>query len=269
MKRFLIRVITASAFVAIVLAAIFGGLYSYGVLFLLIQSLSLWELHALTRNKTASPGTFGFSLVSGALIYLIFFLVSMMKVPLSMLAFVPVILIIAALPELWNRRGNPFRNFSIITGGLILICIPLGLLHVALITGSVLDKHLLLGIFILIWVYDSSAYIIGSLIGKTKLAERISPMKTVEGLVGGAAFCVVTAWILSIWLGVRPVMDWMVLAGCVVVFGTMGDLLESLIKRHAGVKDSGTLLPGHGGVLDRFDNFFFSVPFIAVYILLR
>lgn len=269
MKSLPIRLLTGTLFVALVIGAIWAGLYTYAILFLMVQTLALWELHVLTRQRTQALGSLLFAIIGGALIYAIFFMISTQRWPLSVLTFVPVVLMFSAIPELWNRHGNPFRNFAIIAGGLILICIPLGLLHVTTVYGTYLDKKLLTGILILIWTYDSFAYMTGSLMGRTRLAERISPMKTVEGLIGGALFCCLAAWLLSSWFGVRPLMDWIVFAGCVIIFGTIGDLLESLLKRQAGVKDSGTLLPGHGGVLDRFDNFFFSLPFIATYILLK
>jgi phosphatidate cytidylyltransferase len=254
-------------FVAAVVGAIWAGIYTYAALFFVVQCMALWELHALTRQKTAAPGSLVFAIVGGVFIYAIFLTVAMQMIPLSALAFIPVVLILAAVPEIWNRRGNPFRNFAVIVSGLVLICVPLGLMHLMAVTGTYLDKKLLIGVLILIWVYDSLAYLTGSLFGKIKLAERISPMKTVEGLLGGAVFCFAAAWLVSMWFGLRPLADWLAFAGCIVLFGTLGDLLESLVKRQAGAKDSGTLLPGHGGVLDRFDNFLFAIPFIAVYVL--
>lgn len=267
MKGLPVRLLSGAIFVAIVVGAIWGGLYTYGALFLLVQSLALVELHALTLKKS-TPWSAVLAVASGVVIYAIFFAVSMLKIPLTSIAFIPIVLMLAAVPEIWNRRGNPFRNFAIIVSGLVLICLPLGLMHFMLVTGSHFEKKLLLGILILVWVYDSFAYIVGSTLGRIKLAERISPMKTVEGVIGGALFCLVAAWGVSMWLGIRPLSDWMIFAGCVVIFGTLGDLLESLVKRHAGVKDSGQLMPGHGGVLDRFDNFFFAVPFMSLWVLL-
>jgi phosphatidate cytidylyltransferase len=127
---------------------------------------------------------------------------------------------------------------------------------------------IVLGFFLLIWLNDTGAYFIGSLIGKHKLFERISPGKTWEGSAGGTLFALLTAWGLSY---IFPQIDrthWLILAIITVVTGTLGDLVESMLKRSLGIKDSGNILPGHGGMLDRFDAVLLSAPFVFVYLAL-
>ena len=116
------------------------------------------------------------------------------------------------------------------------------------------------------WVNDSGAYVVGSLIGKTPLYPRISPNKTWEGTLGGVFFCLVTGYIFSLYYTMLSTVDWMVLGAITAIFGSLGDLIESMLKRSVDKKDSGNLLPGHGGMLDRFDAFIFLLPFAAAYL---
>lgn len=125
---------------------------------------------------------------------------------------------------------------------------------------------LLIGLFVIIWSSDVFAYLVGSAIGKNRLFERVSPKKSWEGSIGGLSFALLAAYILSLIYPQISLVNWLVLAIIIVIAGTFGDLVESMLKREAGVKDSGTILPGHGGVLDRFDATIFAVPFVFVYV---
>jgi len=130
-----------------------------------------------------------------------------------------------------------------------------------------ISPFVILGVFILLWSNDVFAYLIGSRLGKTKLAAAISPGKTWEGFVGGGIACIGTGALLSMWITELAIMDWAIVATLIVVFGTTGDLLQSAVKRHYQVKDSGTLLPGHGGFWDRFDSFIGCLPFVSIYLV--
>ncbi|QLG44283.1 phosphatidate cytidylyltransferase [Costertonia aggregata] len=122
-------------------------------------------------------------------------------------------------------------------------------------------KFLIMGIFILIWVNDSFAYVTGKTFGKTKLYSAVSPKKTVEGTLGGFIFTLVAAYVMSKYEPIISSVQWMILAAVIVIAGSLGDLVESKFKRAAGVKDSGAILPGHGGMLDRLDSLVFAAPF--------
>jgi phosphatidate cytidylyltransferase len=134
---------------------------------------------------------------------------------------------------------------------------------------------ILLGVLFIIWGNDSGAYIIGSLIGKNKLIPHVSPNKTIEGFLGGGLFCFLIAYLnihvfsniaaMDALLNLKP-LAWYLIAGVVFIFATMGDLVESLLKRSLEIKDSGNILPGHGGFLDRFDAFLFVLPFVVAII---
>ena len=125
---------------------------------------------------------------------------------------------------------------------------------------------ILLSVFILLWTNDTFAYLTGSRLGKNKLAASISPGKTWEGFAGGLVACIIVSIGLAYWHDDIAMHSWIFMAVLAAIFGTSGDLLQSLVKRHFGVKDSGKLLPGHGGFWDRFDSFFGCIPFIAVYL---
>ncbi|MBK6281354.1 MAG: phosphatidate cytidylyltransferase [Draconibacterium sp.] len=125
-----------------------------------------------------------------------------------------------------------------------------------------------MGIFFIIWIYDSMAYVFGSMLGKHKICVRISPKKSWEGLIGGTVFAVITGIVNSLFFDELSLINWVVVALLIVAFGTSGDFFESKLKREAGVKDSGNILPGHGGMLDRFDTMLFAAPVIFVWITL-
>ncbi|MGD1947229.1 MAG: phosphatidate cytidylyltransferase [Croceivirga sp.] len=129
-------------------------------------------------------------------------------------------------------------------------------------------KLLIMGIFILIWVNDSFAYLVGKTLGKHKLFSRISPKKTIEGSLGGLIFALIAAYLISRFETILSAKEWMILAVVIVVTGNLGDLLESKFKRMAGVKDSGAILPGHGGILDRLDSLVFAAPFAYLTLIL-
>jgi len=131
------------------------------------------------------------------------------------------------------------------------------------------EPSIILGCFILIWVNDSFAYIVGKSFGKQKLFYSISPHKTVEGFLGGLLFCCISASIVSRYIDeILTTPNWLIIAIIVSVFGTLGDLIESKLKRESNVKDSGKIIPGHGGILDRLDSIIFASPYIYLYLKL-
>ncbi len=162
---------------------------------------------------------------------------------------------------LFSKKEKLFNTFQKFVIGLFYIgggCIFLTMIPY---TNDDFVKFLIIGIFLLIWVSDSFAYITGSLFGRHKLFSRVSPKKTVEGALGGLVFALATAYLLAKYEPIVSPIHWVVLAAIIVIAGSMGDLVESKMKRAAGVKDSGAILPGHGGMLDRLDSLVFAAPF--------
>jgi phosphatidate cytidylyltransferase len=167
------------------------------------------------------------------------------------------------------KKINPSSYKLISIAGLIYITLPIGLLLYMRVGNDITNDNNFLkvipcGIIFSIWINDTMAYIVGSLIGKTPLSG-ISPKKTWEGTLGGALLCIITISLIGYATGFYTYKDWIVVASCCAVFGTLGDLLESKLKRMAQVKDSGTLMPGHGGFLDRFDSLLVATTFVALY----
>lgn len=162
---------------------------------------------------------------------------------------------------LFSKKEKLFNTFQKFVIGLFYVgggCIFLTMIPY---TNDEFAKFLIIGIFILIWVSDSFAYIVGRLLGRNKLFPRVSPKKTVEGALGGFAFALITAYLMAKYEPLIAPVQWVALAAVIVVAGSLGDLVESKLKRAAGVKDSGAILPGHGGMLDRLDSLVFAAPF--------
>ena len=173
------------------------------------------------------------------------------------------------LYELFHQSEKPFRNIAYLVLGVVYLGLPFALLvKIATHTGSY-SPNLVLGMLLLTWANDTGAYFVGSKLGKRPLFPRISPKKTWEGSMGGVVIGLLAGWILSQIFPQYTITDWLILALIVVLFGSLGDLVESMLKRSLKIKDSGTLLPGHGGFLDRFDAFIFVIPFVMAFLILK
>ena len=189
--------------------------------------------------------------------------------------FIPylVTIIYLLVAELYLKQKDPIQDWAYTMLAQMYIALPFSLLNVlafnATNQGVVAFNTLLpLSVFVFLWVNDSGAYCCGSLLGRHKLFPRISPGKSWEGSIGGAVFVLVAAWAISSFLDgqMLTLPEWLGLGLTVVVFGTWGDLVESLFKRTLGIKDSGNILPGHGGMLDRFDSSLLAIPAAVVYL---
>jgi phosphatidate cytidylyltransferase len=184
---------------------------------------------------------------------------------------IPIIFLIFIF-ELYRNRPQPIPNIAFTILGIIYIAVPITLLHeVAYFSPYKFDEYYhyepLMAYFFVLWANDTGAYLVGSKIGKHKLFPRISPKKTWEGTLGGAVLALVVSYLNSLFFPLYAWWLWMSMGAIIVLFGSWGDLVESLFKRSLNIKDSGKLLPGHGGVLDRFDGIFISAP--MVYFFLR
>jgi phosphatidate cytidylyltransferase len=189
-------------------------------------------------------------------------------------------LLLSMTGQLWNKKSNPVEAWMHIAYSQIYVALPFALVNMIAFFRGQFTPVLVLSLFVFIWVNDSFAYLTGSLFGRHRLFERVSPKKSWEGFVGGNLFALAAAYLMSVLD--QPLSNllvgndgsslelwqWFVFAQIVVVFGTMGDLVESLLKRTLGVKDSGTAIPGHGGWLDRFDSLIFAAPVVACYLYL-
>ena len=171
--------------------------------------------------------------------------------------------------KLYKRKDqNPFVNIALYYLGITYVALPFSLINVIVFDGGEYAYKILLGLMLIIWSSDTGAYFTGTAFGKTKLFERISPKKSWEGSVGGTLFAVGFSYLSTIYFGQLSLFEWLIVAVIVVVAGTYGDLVESHFKRTMSIKDSGNVIPGHGGFLDRFDSLILTVPFIVIFLKL-
>lgn len=249
-------------------------------LFLVISILGLWEFYSLLEKANYYPQKYIGIIICVALNAYFLWLVldtifSALLLSYMFWLFIPVSMLIFFI-ELFRNKQFPLKNISFTFLGLLYISIPFLFLSSLAIKSNVDFKHLqeiftpyiILGFFLLTWSNDTFAYLVGIAIGKHKLFERISPKKTWEGFIGGIVLTQGIAYIISLYFTELTMIQWMIVALIVSVFGTMGDLVESMFKRSLGVKDSGNILPGHGGILDRFDAVLLSSPFVVAYLML-
>lgn len=273
------RAITALFFVAAMIGGVFGGRESFFVLFCLVAAGALWEFWGLLLDAEAPQRLFRktLGLLAGMVPvlwwgYRVLFAGAgdslqaahwPSQLDLSAGVVLAEMFLVSGLLlfELFAAAPKPFQNTGILALAFFYIVMPVLLLFsLAAPEGAYLPGRVF-GLLGLVWVNDTLAYLIGSRFGKTKLFERISPKKTWEGTLGGGLCTVLIAWGLALYSNAYSTAQWMALGAVISVFGNLGDLIESMLKRSVGVKDSGNLLPGHGGFLDRFDAFLFMLPF--------
>lgn len=271
MKKFITRTITGIALVLVMLTAIIASQYSFAVLFLVIMIAGVGEFSRLFSHSEIKPNKLLAYLVS-ILLFGISFLVAKGVLEVKyLLGILPFFLLIMAA-ELYRKKDNPVENIAVTTFSIIYLAFPLSLINFLVFSeifgGNSYTPKLLIALFSIIWIYDSGAYLVGVSIGKHRLFERISPKKSWEGAIGGTLIAVGASWIIS---GIIPeikLIHWIAISALTVVSSTYGDLTESMFKRYFGIKDSGNILPGHGGVLDRFDSLFFAAPVVVMYLKL-
>ncbi len=272
MSNFIVRTITGVLFVAI-LVSCFLKPEAMILLFALITGMTVWEYTGLVNEWDDIQVNRFITTVAG--VYLFIAMAGYCTGVTPTTVFIPYLITIMYLiiAELFTKAPNPVNNWAYTMFSQLYIALPFSTINVlAFQTGAAgqYNEILPLSLFIFLWVNDSGAYCAGSLFGKHKLFPRVSPGKSWEGSIGGAVFVLVAAAIIG-WLtgGTDRSLSipvWMGLGLVVVVFGTLGDLVESLFKRTLGIKDSGNVLPGHGGMLDRFDSSLMAIPAAVVYI---
>jgi phosphatidate cytidylyltransferase len=255
MRELLRRLLTGVLYVVILLSAIFLSSDAFDFLFMVFGLACLYEYKRLVHLR----GYYIFIAYLGlwwAYIYLI-----QDRVLINVLMFLTLAVNLTLLLYLFSSKKKLYYNYQKFITGLFYIgggCIFLTMIPY---NEKEFAKLLIMGIFILIWVNDSFAYLVGKTLGRHKLYPSISPKKTIEGTLGGFVFTLIAAYLMARYEPVLNLTQWMVLAAVIVLMGSLGDLLESKLKRQAGVKDSGAILPGHGGMLDRLDSLIFAAPF--------
>ena len=276
-KNLIVRTITGVLFIAIMVS---GFLRPQAMVFLfsLITGLTIWEYCSLVNElKTVTVNRF-IAMVAGVYFFLAVAGINSGYIQTNGV-FVPYLLTIVYLfvSELYTRNENAIHDWAYTMLSQMYIALPFSMINVLAFRqapdGDIHYYYLLpLSVFIFLWTNDTGAYCSGSLLGKHKLFPRISPAKSWEGSIGGALFVLIAAAVVSYLesqsnaLSGLTIVQWLGLGLVVTVFGTWGDLVESLFKRTLGIKDSGNILPGHGGMLDRFDSSLMAIPASVVYL---
>ena len=257
-KNLGIRTISGAVLVAlIVFAAIEKTGWAFFGIFGLISFSSIFEFVKINHGDKLHCWLYAFAslllfLNSFAFIFVPFNFsdVNLSDIPIheTLLATWMIYMIILFLIELWLKAENPIHNWEMLALSQMYIAIPFVCMTL------LKDMNLLLALFVLIWVNDTFAFLTGSYLGKHKMFERISPKKSWEGFIGGNIFALGAALVFAHYMTGYTILQWLIMGEIVIVFGTLGDLVESLMKRTLGIKDSGDTIPGHGGFLDRFDS---------------
>ena len=276
MKNFITRTITGILFVACIVVC-FLNPTAMSALFALVTGLTVWEFTGLVNNRPAVSVNRFISTV--AAVYWFLAMVAFCSGLTPPTVFIPylVTLVYLLIAELYTKAEDPVNDWAYTMMAQLYIAVPFSLLSVLAFRSTpagVMYTYLMpLSVFVFLWINDSGAYCCGSLLGRHKLFPRISPGKSWEGSIGGFVFVAAAAaliWYLTDLYGVNDLQlnlwQWIGLGLVVAVFGTWGDLVESLFKRTLGIKDSGNILPGHGGMLDRFDSSLLAIPAAVVYL---
>ena len=255
MKEILRRALTGAVYIILLLSAVFLNSDAFDFLFMTFGLACLYEYKKLVHLK----GYYIF-IAYLALWWAYIYLVND-QVLINILMFITIAIDIALLFFLFSKKKKLFNRIQKFIIGLFYVgggCIFLTMIPYK---DNEFAKLLIMGIFILIWVNDTFAYLVGRSLGRTKLYSAVSPKKTVEGSFGGFIFAILAAFIMGKFETLIDPLQWMILASVIVITGSLGDLIESKFKRVAKVKDSGAILPGHGGMLDRLDSLIFAAPF--------
>lgn len=278
MKELVQRTVTGVGIILFVLGGFWLHYVSFYITGLVILIGAEHEYYRMIKNRGVKPQEVT-GIIAGVVTYTLATLAASHIMPIEYLVLVAPVLVITMIVELYRKHEKPFESLAYTFFPMCYVVLPISLFPFSafLETGLMpLIKHeavifspgIVIGFFVLLWTNDTGAYIFGTLFGKHRLMERVSPKKSWEGFFGGMALTVLVAWLISGWLGVVSPNIWIIIAVIVSILGTYGDLTESLLKRSMGVKDSGHIMPGHGGFLDRFDSSLLSFPFVYLVFLI-
>jgi len=269
MKLILKRTISGLVFVGVLIFCILFSKISFIVIFFISMLFCLYEFKKMIQLKSIFP------YIIGILFFIFGNILNLEDLPsrvifeyVGVMLFLTIFITFASI--LFAKKEEVVSHLGKIFLSVIYIVVPFTLIvQIPFLNASFnYINTTILGVFILIWTNDTFAFLVGKNIGKHKLLERISPNKTIEGFIGGMIFTFIVSFILAYQFTSLTLKQWIIIAGIVSIFGVLGDLIESMFKRQAGVKDSSNFIPGHGGFLDRFDSVIFAAPFIFIYLQL-
>jgi phosphatidate cytidylyltransferase len=260
------RLITGILGSAAIITGVCLGEWTYFAVFFIICLFTLLEFYKLVGLDGLAPQK-AYGTLCGIIIYSLSFFIEKDSLPAKYYILIFPLISCVYLIKLYKKfERKPFTNIAFTFLGIFYVALPFALLNVVVYDDSGYNYEVIFGSLFILWASDTGAYFAGTLFGKRKLFERISPKKSWEGLLGGAILALIFVFGLSRFLHSLTVEQWFTVGLIIIIGGTFGDLIESLLKRSIEIKDSGDALPGHGGFLDRFDGLLISAPFIAAYL---
>jgi phosphatidate cytidylyltransferase len=260
MNNLIQRSITGALFAFVVLGSIIWDPYAQAIVFSVFMVLGLLEFYNMFSSHSFAQVSKEIGIFIGLFIFSLLVGISFQWLPVISILFIFPLFFTLILAELWRKKEHPIINISVLVFGIIYVVIPF-FLTIDLNLRSTSFLPTVVGMYMLIWTNDTFAYLTGRVMGKTKLFERISPKKTWEGTVGGIVFTLILGYCIGAFINRGEELFWVISAIIIAPCAIFGDLLESLFKRSLNIKDSGKILPGHGGILDRFDAALFAIPF--------
>ncbi|MBQ2098843.1 MAG: phosphatidate cytidylyltransferase [Bacteroidales bacterium] len=269
MSKLLPRIITGLVFLGLVIVSVSINPWIFAALFGFFTVIGIIEFYKMSGMLGFTPQKVT-GIVIGVLTFIVLFLLAMKILPPVMVFLLPVLMLSIPIIELFRQKPTPTSDWAQTLFAPVYIALPFGVMANMLFLpeSHEFSPKIILSFFAFVWISDTGAFCVGSLIGKHKLIPKISPKKTIEGLLGGIAFTLLASIPVCHYVGVFTQSQWLIISLVTVIFATFGDLVESMVKRNAGVKDSGKMLPGHGGVLDRFDSTLLAVPPVWLTIVL-
>ncbi|RCH54926.1 phosphatidate cytidylyltransferase [Mucilaginibacter hurinus] len=261
-----LRAITGFFFIIVMLGSVLLGAVVFTTFYLLLSILCLHEFNKLIKQSGPDPNLYT-GLVNGFFVFAGFAIECYYPSNKLILFIIPVLLGSIFVQELFKKSSaQPFTNIAYCFLGILFTVVPFTFFHAMGFVGGDFNFHIPLGFLLMLWANDTGAYLVGTQLGRTKLFERHSPKKTWEGFIGGIVITAGVAVLLNKYYPELTLPQWIITGAIISVFGTMGDLIESMFKRSINVKDSGGLLPGHGGLLDRFDGLLLAAPIVYAYL---
>lgn len=260
------RIITALIGAAVIIGGVVYSEWTYFAVFFFIALMTLWEFYGLAGlDGMVVQRTFG--TICGMIIFTLSFLIEHKDISYRYYFLIFPLVSCVYMIKLYKKfERKPFTNIAYTFLGIFYVAMPYALLNIAAFESGTYNFEIIFGCLFILWASDTGAYIAGTLFGRRKLFERISPKKSWEGALGGAVLAFAFAFVMQLYFSVLAPWQWYSVAAIIIVGGIYGDLIESLLKRSIEIKDSGSILPGHGGFLDRFDGLLISAPFIVAFL---
>jgi len=264
LKTILIRTLSGAIYITLVLGSLFLSIWAFAIIALLLNLIALNEFQSFSKYRSQGLITILLGTLIFAYSHFHSFAGQINSNWIWILALVPLIIPITVLFS--KDSKNPIYDIGFSFLSIVYITVPLVLLNLLSVNSGLNTPWVIISMFIIIWTNDTFAYLSGLVFGKHKLFVRISPKKTWEGFIGGVLFALVAGYFLHLLIDNISLVEWLILTLLIAVSSVFGDFIESLLKRSASLKDSGKIMPGHGGILDRIDSTLFVAPVVFVYL---